>query len=99
MACVDIWMAKSRFRIEMWDSTSFIDSHGQSCKLKEGRNLVGRALHNDVVIDPQFPEVSRNHLIVDVRDGRPVGITDLSSGGTFVSRTLVASASAIAQAS
>ncbi|HSS63968.1 MAG TPA: FHA domain-containing protein [Gammaproteobacteria bacterium] len=99
MACVDIWMARRRFRIEMWDKTSFIDSHGQSTKLKEGRNLIGRALHNDVVIDPNYPEVSRNHLIVDIRDGRPVGITDLSSGGTFMSRTLVAAPRNVARAS
>jgi predicted component of type VI protein secretion system len=92
-------MAKRRFRIEMWDKTSFIDSHGQSTKLKEGRNLVGRALHNDVVIDPNYPEVSRNHMIVDIRDGRPVGITDLSSGGTFISRTLVSLPKNVARAS
>ena len=98
MACVDIWMARRRFRIEMWDKTSFIDSHGQSTKLKEGRNLIGRALHNDVVIDSNYPEVSRNHMIVDIRDGRPVGITDLSSGGTFISRTLVAAPKNIARA-
>jgi hypothetical protein len=99
MACVDIWMAKRRFRIEMWDKPSFIDSHGQSTKLKEGRNLIGRALHNDVVIDPNYQEVSRNHLIVDMRDGRPVGITDLSSGGTYLSRTLVALPKNVARAS
>lgn len=98
MACVDIWMAKRRFRIEMWDKPSFIDSHGQSTKLKEGRNLIGRALHNDVVIDSKYQEVSRNHLIVDIRDGRPVGITDLSSGGTFLSRTLVALPKNVARA-
>lgn len=99
MACVDVWMARRRFRIEMWDKTSFIDSHGQSTKLKDGRNIIGRALHNDVVVDPSYPEVSRNHMIVDVRDGRPVGITDLSSGGTFISRTLVAAPKKIARAS
>ena len=99
MACVDVWLARRRFRIEMWDKPSFIDSHGQSTKLKEGRNMVGRALHNDVVIDSAYPDVSRNHLIIDIRDGRPVGITDLSSGGTFISRTLVASPKLIAKAS
>lgn len=99
MACVDVWLARSRFRIEMWDKTSFIDSRGQSTKLKEGRNMVGRALHNDVIIDSKYPEVSRNHMIVDIRDGRPVGITDLSSGGTFISRTLVVSPGKIARAS
>ncbi len=98
MACVDVWLARRRFRIEMWDKTSFIDSHGQSTKLKEGRNLIGRALHNDVVIDPNYPEVSRNHMIIDIRDGRPVGITDLSAGGTFVSRTLVVAPGGIARA-
>lgn len=97
-ASVDIWMANARFRIEMWNATSFIDSHGQSATLKEGRNLIGRALSNDVVIDPRFPGVSRTHMIVDIREGRPVGITDMSSGGTFVSRTLVA-APAMAKAS
>ncbi|MDH3411563.1 MAG: FHA domain-containing protein, partial [Gammaproteobacteria bacterium] len=98
MASVDIWMARSRFRIEMWDKTSFIDSHGQSTKLKEGRNMVGRALHNDVVIDPNYPEVSRDHMIIDIREGRPVGVTDLSSGGTFISRTLVMAPGKVARA-
>ncbi len=98
MASVDVWMARSRFRIEMWDKTSFIDSHGQSTKLKEGRNMVGRALHNDVVIDPNYPEVSRDHMIIDIRDGRPVGVTDLSSGGTYISRTLVIAPGKVAKA-
>lgn len=89
-ACVDIWLAKRRFRIEMWDQASLIDSHGNSIVLKEGRNSVGRALFNDVIIDPSFNEVSRSHMIVDMSGGRPVGITDLSSGGTFLSKTLVA---------
>lgn len=88
-ASVDIWMAKHRFRIEMWQSPSFIDSHGNSAKLNEGRNLIGRGLSNDIIIDPRYAEVSRSHMILDVEGGRPVGITDLSSGGTYLSRSLV----------
>lgn len=89
-ACVDLWLAKRRFRIEMWEAPSLIDGHGKAVTLKEGRNFVGRALFNDVIIDPSYPEVSRSHMIVDVSGGRPIGITDLSSGGTFLSRRLVA---------
>lgn len=88
-ACVDLWLAKRRFRIEMWEAPSLIDSQGHAVTLKEGRNFVGRALFNDVIIDPSYPEVSRSHMIVDMSGGRPVGITDLSSGGTFLSRRLV----------
>jgi hypothetical protein len=90
-ASVEIWLSKRKFRIEMWEETSLIDTSGQSTKLKEGRNMVGRALYNDVVVDPSYNEVSRSHMIVDIAGGRPVRITDLSSGGTYVSRTLVAS--------
>ncbi len=89
-ACVDIWLAKRRFRIEMWEQTSLVDGHGNAITLKEGRNSVGRSLFNDVIIDPGYNDVSRSHMIVDMSGGRPVGITDLSSGGTFLSRTLVA---------
>jgi hypothetical protein len=90
-ASVDIWLSKQRFRIEMWEETALIDTDGRSTKLTEGRNMVGRALYNDVVVNPSYNEVSRSHMIVDVVAGRPVRITDLSSGGTYISRTLVAS--------
>lgn len=89
-ASLDIWLAKTRFRIEMWGGPSLIDNHGNTNVLKEGRNSVGRAICNDIIIDPGYAEVSRSHMIVDVAKGRPVGITDLSSGGTYLSRTLVA---------
>jgi len=88
-ASVDIWLSKRKFRIEMWEETSLIDADGQSTKLKEGRNMVGRALYNDVVVNPSYKEVSRSHMIVDIAGGRPVRLTDLSSGGSYVSRTLV----------
>jgi hypothetical protein len=40
-------------------------------------------------VDARFTDVSRRHAILDLQDGRPVAITDLSSAGTYVARTLV----------
>lgn len=89
-ACVDVWLAKRRFRIEMWEAPSWIDGHGHAVALKEGRNFVGRALFNDVIIDARYPEVSRSHMILEMSNGYPVSITDMSSGGTYLPRKLVA---------
>ena len=86
---VDLWLAKRRFRLETWSELSLVDELGRRIALREGRNVVGRALYNDVVVDSVFREVSRRHCIIDVRGGVPVAITDLSGLGTFMSRARV----------
>jgi len=85
----ELWLAKRRFRVETWAGAVLVDEQGQRASLHEGRNLVGRGLYNDAIVDATFTDVSRRHLILDLVDGSPAAITDLSSAGTFVSRALV----------
>ena len=87
---IEFRMSSRRFGIDQHDVTTLLGCGGEQFPLREGRNLVGRALYNDVVIDARYNDVSRSHLIIDIRNGRLVGMTDLSSGGTFVPPDLVA---------
>ena len=84
-----LWLGKRRFRVESWSGASLVDERGNGAELHDGRNAVGRALYNDVIVDSQFDDVSRRHLILDLNDGTPCAITDLSSSGTFISQALV----------
>ncbi|MFT5175576.1 MAG: hypothetical protein ACI8W7_003768 [Gammaproteobacteria bacterium] len=85
----EIWLGKRRFRVESWSGASLVDERGNGAELHDGRNVVGRALYNDVIVDAHFDDVSRRHLILDLNDGMPSAITDLSSAGTYISRALV----------
>jgi hypothetical protein len=85
----EIWLGKRRFRVEGRSGTSLVDEQGNGMTLHDGRNVVGRALYNDVIVDADFTDVSRRHLILDLADGAPSAITDLSSAGTFIARSLV----------
>ena len=85
----ELWLGKRRFRVETWAGATLVDERGAELRLSEGRNLVGRGLYNDVIVDAEFTDISRRHLILDLTGGIPSAITDLSSRGTFLSRTLV----------
>ena len=85
----EIWLGKRRFRVESWSGASLVDEQGNGADLRDGRNIVGRALYNDIIVDAHFSDVSRRHLILDLDDGTPSAITDLSSAGTYISRTLL----------
>ena len=83
---IDLWLGRRRYRLETLDGVALVDERGQRIALREGRNVVGRGLANEVIVDAGWRDVSRRHLIVDVREGEPVALTDLSSFGTFISR-------------
>lgn len=85
----ELWLGRRRFRIETWSGAAIVDELGQGVNLRDGRNLLGRALYNDVIVDARFTDVSRRHAILDLHEGRPAAITDLSSAGTYVARTLI----------
>ena len=84
---LELWLATRRFRVETWSGVALVDEQGTGVRLQEGRNLVGRGLYNDVVVDAAFTDVSRRHLILDMEDGQPAAVTDLSSAGTCLPRS------------
>lgn len=61
----------------------------RSFVLRDGRNLIGREPSGDIVIEAQWPDVSRRHLMIDVTDKGGLILTDLSSFGTFVARDAI----------
>lgn len=89
---LELWLGTNRFRVETWAGASLVDERGSEIRLREGRNVVGRGLYNDVIIDAAYTDVSRRHVILDVTGGVPAAVTDISSAGTYLSRSLVAEA-------
>jgi hypothetical protein len=85
----DLWLAGRRFALQARDGARVVDPAGVALPLREGRNLVGRAAYAEVVVDAALSDVSRRHLVVEVRDGQAVTLTDLSAHGTCVPRSLV----------
>ncbi len=79
----DLWLAGRRCLLDPRPAR-FVDSLGKVHELREGANLVGRALYAEVPIDESLADVSRRHLVVEVSERRVVSLTDLSSRGTCV---------------
>jgi len=57
--------------------------------LKPGVHVIGRHPGNDVVVGGWYRDGSRKHLTVDIGDGSKLGLTDLSTHGTFVPGSLL----------
>jgi len=81
---LDLMMAGHMFRLLGEDPPCLIDQNGVMYFLKPGRNMLGRHPESDVVIDPNFSDISRAHLIIDWRRGATMSIMDFSSRGTYL---------------
>ena len=81
---VDIMFARHMFRIMDAGHPCLVDQNGVIHSLQEGRNMIGRHPESDVVVDPDFHDVSRAHAIIDWQGGPAVTVTDLSTRGTYV---------------
>jgi FHA domain len=67
------------------DKILFIDQAGKESVLGLGRNMIGRGADSIVEIDPDLREVSRSHVLIYNEENQIIQLTDLSSGGTFIS--------------
>ncbi len=81
---LDVMLACHMFRLLGEDPPCLIDQNGVMYFLKPGRNMIGRHPESDVVIDPEFSDVSRAHMIIDWRGGQTLSIIDFSSRGTWL---------------
>ena len=68
------------------DKILFIGQGGENTVLRPGRNIIGRGSDSIVKIDSALREVSRTHILIYNDDNRIIQLTDLSAGGTFISR-------------
>ena len=81
---VTVILAKHRFSIVRDDKFRFIDESGRDIALRRGKNIVGRDYTSDVVVDTEYRDVSRKHLIVETEGLEVIRLTDISSLGTSI---------------
>lgn len=79
-----IFLSRHRFQLFTVDKPRLTDDNGVNYPFKSGVNVIGRHPDNDVVVGGWYRDVSRKHLMVDIRDGTLVSLTDLSTHGTFL---------------
>ena len=86
---IDCWLGACPLRLRIAGDAVLIDPSKGLYLLRAGKNFVGRASYNDVVIDPRHNSVSRQHLIIEISEQRDMLVfTDLSRHGTFLPRDL-----------
>lgn len=84
---IEMLLAKYQFSLTRGDDWVLTDAHGKRFQLHQGPNMVGRGLTNDIALDSDFRNVSRQHLIIEAASETDILVTDLSSHGTYVRPT------------
>ncbi len=79
---VELRLSVHPFRLYGGQSHYLVDENGAEHLLRPGKNMVGRQVDGDVVVDPQLRAVSRRHLIIETIDEETVALTDVSAHGT-----------------
>ena len=87
---VELILARHRFALEHGRDWALIGEQGQRYALLPGLNSVGRSRENTVTVDDTLRNVSRTHLLAEVVGPDRIALTDLSSGGTFVTPEVIA---------
>lgn len=81
---VALLLARHRFDVVNDGGFHLLDESGEEAALHPGKNLVGRDASSDVVIDGDYRDVSRKHLIIEIEGETVLRLTDISSLGSFV---------------
>lgn len=81
---LEVMLARHLFRILGASHPCLVDQNGVTHFLQMGRNMIGRHPESDIVVDPDFNDISRAHAIAEWHGGPEVSLTDLSTRGTFV---------------
>ena len=81
---VELQLAGNRMRLYTGRECYLVDDDNNTYPLQAGKNLVGRHVSCDVVVDAACKSISRTHLIIEPLAAGPVLLTDLSSHGTEI---------------
>jgi hypothetical protein len=81
---LELILSRHLFVLTSEDPPQLTDRSGRRQPLAPGLNVVGRLPDCAVVVDAGYRDVSRHHLVINLRDEDTVELTDLSSHGTFV---------------
>ena len=90
-SAISLKLARHRFSLTHNREWMLVADNGKSYTLHEGVNCVGRGRDNDVSLDADFRNVSRKHLLAQPLDDDVILLTDISSHGTYVPPTALAS--------
>lgn len=86
---IDIMLSKHSFRLKANDELCLLDEDGNTYKIQDGKNIVGRDTVCNIVLDPNLRDISRLHLIIERLAADSLRFTDLSSHGTFLPSQIV----------
>ncbi|MGR8948465.1 MAG: FHA domain-containing protein [Gammaproteobacteria bacterium] len=81
---INLLLAKYSFELVNRNGWSLIDSKNREFRLTNDLNYVGRGRENDILLNGEYRNISRKHVIVHPLDDSSVVLIDLSSHGTFV---------------
>lgn len=81
---MELMLSKHSCRVRSGDNFEFVDDKGKVHKLNKGRNVVGRDALSTVVMDANWRDISRMHVMIEVLGQSQLQITDLSSHGSYV---------------
>jgi len=90
-SAISLKLARHQFSLTHNRDWTLIADNGKTYTLHEGVNCVGRGRDNDVSLDPDFRNVSRKHLLAQPLADDVIVLTDISSHGTYVPPTALAS--------
>lgn len=81
---MEVLLSKHKCKLINHDGFEFEDVKGNTHKLSEDRNIIGRDALSTVVVDPTWRDVSRKHLVIEIQGKNSVQVTDMSAHGTFI---------------
>ncbi len=90
-SAISLKLARHEFSLSHNREWTLVADNGKTYTLHAGVNCVGRGRDNDVSLDPDFRNVSRKHLLAQPLDDDVIVLTDISSHGTYVPPTALAS--------
>ncbi|MCP5198593.1 MAG: FHA domain-containing protein [Gammaproteobacteria bacterium] len=88
---VVIRLARHSFSLAHDQDWALLADDGQRYTLQRGVNTIGRSRDNSVMVSSALRNISRKHLLVETVGQDAVMLTDLSSSGTFIPPTAIAS--------
>ena len=91
---VDIKLSKHKCALSSRNGLIFIDQSGKKYPLNKGTNAIGRDVNSTIKLDSALRDVSRLHLLIENRGDNILKLTDMSSHGTFMLPSLIASSTA-----
>lgn len=90
-SAISLKLARHQFSLIHNREWALVADNGKTYTLHDGVNCVGRGRDNDVSLDSDFRNVSRKHLLAQPLANDVILLTDISSHGTYVPPTALAS--------